>query len=262
MREGLVTGPEHARLGEAARTMLDHGVHAVVVVDERGKPSGVLSDTDLLACAWMSTGPEELEPVRSAAAGDRMSHPILTSDVTAPAGIAAERMREESVSRLVVVRQGKPIGVLSVSDLVAELADAPPERSTVADVMSRGVVAVLPDTTVSQAARVMTERRSRALVVLDAGGRLLGLVTGVDLVRLWEKGVRTPGTIEPLVRPPVTVEPGASIREAADLMLRREAPRLVVVDPAGPRGVPLGLVSTWDVLAELADTRPLWRAPP
>ena len=58
---------------------------------------------------------------------------------------------------------------------------------------------------------------------------------------------------------PITIGPGATLREAADLMLEHEIHRLVVVDPAAPDAVPLGVVATTDIVAEMAEPGSVWR---
>jgi CBS domain-containing protein len=56
-------------------------------------------------------------------------------------------------------------------------------RLTAADIMTRDVVTVRPDTTLRQAAQMMVERRISALPVVDTEGRILGVVSETDLVR-------------------------------------------------------------------------------
>jgi CBS domain-containing protein len=258
MHEGLITCSESTLLGDAARLLVEHQVHAIVVTDGRGTPAGVLSDVDLLSGEWLAMTPEELETMRYMTAGDLMTYPIVTIDVTAPVRIAAERMQEENVSRLVVTVQGKPVGVLSVSDLVASLATKPTGRSSVADVMTRAIVVALPDTPVGAGARAMTQFDSRALVVADQAGTVVGIVTGRDLVPLYEYDVEGK-TLADLMHPPVTVRPDVSLRRAADLMLFHEVFQLVVVDPRHPGGTPLGIVSTSDIVAEMAEVGSVWR---
>ncbi len=255
MREGLITCPELASFGEVARLLAEHRVHALVVTNDDGLPVGVLSDVDLLAGEWLSTDEDDLDVMRRFSAGDLMTHPIVTIDVTAPARIIAERFEEMRVSRLVVTKQGKPVGILSISDLVASLAEPAAERRVVRDVMSRAIVVALGDTPVAAAARAMTQLRSRAIVVADRTGRVMGLVTGHDLIRLhlWDVEART---IAELMRSPVTIGPDETLREAADLMLRHETHPLLVVDPDNPRLMPLGLLSTREIAAEM--TAPVW----
>jgi len=42
-------------------------------------------------------------------------------------------------------------------------------------------------------------------------------------------------------------------------MLEHEIHRLVVVDPAAPDAVPLGVVATTDIVAEMAEPGSVWR---
>lgn len=44
-----VTAPARTTIGELARMMIDAHIHRVVVVDERQRPIGVVSSTDILA---------------------------------------------------------------------------------------------------------------------------------------------------------------------------------------------------------------------
>ena len=56
----------------------------------------------------------------------------------------------------------------------------PPDH--VADVMTRKVVSVHPDTPLGEIVRMLLERDFRALPVVDADNRLLGIITNGDLV--------------------------------------------------------------------------------
>lgn len=57
-----------------------------------------------------------------------------------------------------------------------------------ADVMTTRVVAVEPDTPVSEAARLMLDRRVSALPVVDKMGKVIGVVSDGDLMRRPESG--------------------------------------------------------------------------
>jgi CBS domain-containing protein len=229
----------------------------LVVVDDAGSPQGVISDTDLLAGEWLAVDEQSLATLRSLTARDLMTSPLATIDAAADAADAAARLRAERLSRLVVTHVGESIGVLSTSDLVAALGQTGVGRSTVADVMSRGLVVCRDDTTVTQAARAMTDRRSRSVVVVAADGRPLGVVTGVDLLQ-----GAAEDAVAQLMRPPLTIVASATLREAADVMLERLVHRLLVVDPKAPDAMPVGLVSTADVVAEMAAPGSVWTERP
>jgi len=62
------------------------------------------------------------------------------------------------------------------------------EETFVADVMKRDVLTVTPDTPIKDAARLIVDRHIGCLPVVGAEGRLLGIVTEFDLVRLIAEG--------------------------------------------------------------------------
>ena len=260
MSSPVVSCAARTTLGELATLLAERGVHGLVVLDESGAAAGVVSDTDLLAGEWLATDEESLAAMRSLTAGELMTSPPVTIDADAPVGDAAALLAEQRLARLVVVRGGEPVGVLATSDLVRELGRGHLGRSTVADVMSHGLVACRESATARQAARLMTDRHARALVVVRADGRPLGVVTGTDLLPLVGTGSGGRAVAE-LMHPPITIGPGASLREAADLMLEHEIHRLVVVDPGDPDAVPLGIVATTDLAAEMAEPGSVWRSP-
>jgi CBS-domain-containing membrane protein len=61
-------------------------------------------------------------------------------------------------------------------------------RSTVADVMTRDVVSVRAGTPTADVALLLHDHRIRAVPVLDAEGRLLGVVSEADLMVTLERG--------------------------------------------------------------------------
>lgn len=72
-----------------------------------------------------------------------------------------------------------------------------------ADVMTRDVVTVKADAPIAEAVRLMLDRRISGLPVVDAAGRLIGIVTEGDFLRRAETGTekRRPRWVEFLVGP-------------------------------------------------------------
>ena len=83
------------------------------------------------------------------------------------------------------------------------------------------------------AARLMTEKGKGCLVVVDRGGRPVGILTERDFVRriikedLSPAGVRVSSVMS---KPLVTIGPEVSIHEAAKTMVEHRIRRLAVVD--------------------------------
>ncbi len=258
MRPILITCPPATRLGEAASLLTRHRVHALIVADAAGMPLGVLSDTDLLAGEWLGDKPNNLQVMRGMTAGELMTAPAATIDAARPAAEAAARLRAERIHRLVVTDMDRAVGVIAVSDLVNGLAPRLVQRRTVADAMSYGLVTCREDTPVAAAARAMGERRTRSVVVVSARGEPLGVVTGFDLLAYCGAGDPSE-PVSRVMHRPLTIGPAASLREAADHMLTHHVHRLLVVDPDDPDSMPLGLISTSDIVVEMAASGSVWR---
>ncbi|REJ97201.1 MAG: KpsF/GutQ family sugar-phosphate isomerase [Planctomycetota bacterium] len=101
--------------------------------------------------------------------------------------------------------------------------------------------------------RRVAARRSGAIMITDAGGRLTGFFTDSDLARLFEsrRNEALDGPIgEVMTADPVTVPVGAMISDALDILAERKISELPVLDPDGK---PVGLVDITDLLARGLD---------
>lgn len=260
MHLGVITCTADATLGEVAVMLTQHHVHALVVADRDGRPLGIISDFDVLAGEWLSVDPVSLEAMRTMTAGELMSVPIDTVEADADVGEAAARMQKEQIHRLVVVDGGEPVGVISISDFVAGLAGrVSVERETVGDVMSDAMLVCRDKTPVATAARAMTQAGWRSVLVVGAEGRPLGVASGMDLINFCENDNCGDATVADVMHDPLTIEMSASLRDAADKMIKHHHHRLVVLDPDDPEAVPLGIVSSYDIVAEMARPESPWR---
>jgi CBS domain-containing protein len=78
----------------------------------------------------------------------------------------------------VLDEDGKPLGLVSVRDLVA---DKP--GTTVGERMTQPPATVTADARIAAAARILAGTRYHRLVVVDSAGRAVGMVSSVDMVR-------------------------------------------------------------------------------
>lgn len=105
------------------------------------------------------------------------------------ASVALERMRRAGIRHLVVCDENGPVGVLSDRDVggVGSLRRV----ESVEDVMSRPAVTATPDTTVREASNLLRGRTIGCLPVV-ADGRVVGIVTGTDLLELIGSEIERP----------------------------------------------------------------------
>lgn len=260
MHPGVFTCKATATLGQVATLLNQHNVHALFVTDRDGRITGVITDFDLMAGEWLSKDEESLTVMRKLTAADLMSHPVDSVDLNTPAAEAVTLLLKKKVSRLLVTDNEKPVGILSVADFVASITKSiKSKRQTVGDVMSDAILVCRGKTPVASAAYAMTSSGWRSVLVVDAKGKALGVVSGHDLLRFVKDGVDESLTVRDVMHPALTIDINASLREAADMMIQNHYHRLVVVDKDDPDAFPLGAISTFDIVAEMARSDSVWQ---
>jgi CBS domain-containing protein len=260
MHPGMHTCDSEATLGQVASLLIKYHVHALIVVDHKNHPQGIISDYDLLAGEWLSEQPQGLATMRHLTAGELMSSPIETIDAEISLKIAAHRLIEKDINRLLVTEKGLPVGVISISDFVSSIArEEKPLRETVADVMSDAILVCRDKTPVTSAARTMTQAGWRSVLVVDAKGKSEGVVSGKDLLPYVVSGVDEKLTVRDIMHPALTIDMHAPLREAANLMIQKHNHRLVVIDKNDPQAFPLGVLSSFDIVAEMAKPDSIWQ---
>jgi len=260
MHPGIITCKPSASLGQVAVLLNQHQVHALFVTDRDGRIMGVISDFDLMAGEWLSSDSESLTVMRKLTAADLMTHPVDSVEAGTPLADAVNQFIEKKVSRFLVTDNGKPVGIISLSDFVASIAnEIKSKRDTVADVMSDAILVCRGKTPVASAARAMTSSGWRSVLVVDARGKILGVVSGHDLLRFVKEGLGENLVVRDVMHPALTIDIHASLREAADLMIQNHYHRLVVIDKEDPDAFPLGAISTFDIVAEMARPDSVWQ---
>jgi len=260
MHPGVFTCQPDATLGQVAVLLTQHKVHALIVIDREERPIGIISDYDLLAGEWLSFDDESLSTMRKMTAQDLMSYPVDTVEADMPVAEAAQILIDKDVNRLLVTEENTPVGVISTTDFVASIArNEPSKRDTVADVMSDAILVCRGKTPIVSAARTLMDAGWRSVLVIDAKGKHLGVVSGKDLMPFVENEIDESLTVRDVMHPAYTIRIKASLREAADLMIKKHHHRLIVIDDEDPDAFPLGVVSSFDIVAEMARPGSIWQ---
>src|SRR5688572_12442385 len=215
MHKGLLICSPETSLGKVATLLTEHHVHALLVAEEANQPLGIISDFDLLAGEWLSVDEESLNTMRKLTARDLMTSPIESVERSASVHEVAKRMADRAIHRMLVTGDGKPVGVISISDFVAGIAAQEEiKRETVGDVMSDTFLVCREDNTVLSAARTMTQSGWRSIIVVNSSGKLQGVITGHDLVPLAGKPVDRNTKVSDLMdRNLITTDSHSSLQE-------------------------------------------------
>ncbi len=260
MHPGLLTCQPDATIGQVAVLLTQQHVHALIVADRDGRPIGIISDFDLLAGEWLSADSQSLAAMRHLTAGELMSSPIDTIEAGSLLKEAVQRLIDKDINRLLVTEKGVPAGVISTSDFVSSIAEEENiSRVTVADVMSDAILVCRDKTPLISAARTMNQAGWRSVLVVDARGKPEGVVSGKDLLPYVEIGVDKELTVREIMHSPLTIDIHAGLRKAADLMIQNHYHRLVVIDNDDPTSFPLGIISSFDIVAEMAKPGSAWQ---
>ncbi len=260
MHPGVMTCKPTASLGQVAVLLNQHQVHALFVTDRDGRIMGVIADFDLMAGEWLSSDSESLTVMRKLTAADLMTQPVDSIEANISLAEAVDQFIEKKISRFLVTENEKPVGIISLSDFVASIAsEIKSKRETVGDVMSDAILVCRGKTPVASAARAMTSSGWRSVLVVDAKGKILGVVSGHDLLRFVKEGVGENLSVRDVMHPALAIDIHASLREAANVMIQNHYHRLVVIDKEDPDAFPLGAISTFDIVAEMARPDSVWQ---
>jgi len=115
MTTQLVTVGPDATAVEAAVAMRDNNIGPVLVVED-GQIRGILTDRDITVeavAAGMDT--------RTTKVIDLCTANVQTVTPDTPVSEAVQLMQDNSVRRLPVVENGKPVGIVSLGDLTVDL---------------------------------------------------------------------------------------------------------------------------------------------
>jgi CBS domain-containing protein len=127
----------------------------------------------------------------------------------------------------------------------------------VVDLMTSDVITASPDTPIKAAARLMVRNKVSGLPVVDENTRVVGIITEADFLRLEvaREEAEDPQPVERVEQvmhcSVLTINPDATVTEAARIMVVNDVNRLPVTDTNGKS---LGIISRLDVVA--AFTRP------
>ena len=268
MSPGLVACLPGAALAEVAALMAVNQVHSVVVDADAAR---LITARDVLraALAGATTAEEVLAPeAPSVAPGDTLL-------------AAAVRMVDAAEGHVVVRDRGddRVRGVLSSFDVIAVLAgheprvarivrpaparpaisSGPLSAHVVRDVMHAGIVFCAPVAPLADVARVLVERRTHsAMVWRDAS---MAFVTDMDVVAAAVAGGPRPtaGELASASGGLALVPADAPLDRAAAVVAETAAGHVVVVDGDG---VPVGVLSTLDIVGALAPRNTRFRARP
>lgn len=249
----------------ALQRMLWSGIRHLVVLRE-GDVAGVLSQRDVFERLAMAGEARSLGHASSKqTVGNAMRVPAETVSPDETIGNTARRMADEKLGCMPVVEKGALVGIVTTTDLLAELGMSEQLREITASpdvgsVMTREPVTVLASDRVALAIARMVENGIRHLPVVDENDRVVGILSDRDVrasighprfhltdMRAAEKTVEQIMTANP-----ITLRPDEPILAVVNRLVDERVGALPVVTGDG---MLVGIVSYLDVLRFLRGAR-------
>ncbi len=206
MTPNPITLPTTTPLAQAAAVMADRKLKRLPVVDEQDRLVGMVSRYDLLktVAEGLRQRPSEVVQLPAGApatVGAVMHGGVPTVHADTPLAETLDRLLETEKRRVVVVDDANHVvGIITDGDVIQRAAKRArpgalralidwlgggrrPEElevaargRTAADVMTSPVVTATPEMPIPEAIRLMMAHKIKRLPVVDASGRLVGLV--------------------------------------------------------------------------------------
>ena len=140
MIQPVIVIGESASLEEAARTMLEHRIGCVPVVNEEGEITGIITESDFTAKRrgvpfstfsapqlfgqWMDEQSIDrlYNAARTMTAGEIMRREPVTLTEDDSLAVVLDRMLRHNITRIPVVRNRVPVGIVTRHDLLRLVA--------------------------------------------------------------------------------------------------------------------------------------------
>lgn len=163
---------------------------------------------------------------------------------------ARNTMIKYNISRVVIVKNHKPLGVVTEKDIARFLYEQVPTRQLdeirLDEVMSRDLVTVNPEQDLRHCAKLMLKKQISSLLVVDDKNNLKGIFTKTDLTTAYiEHFALVHKVQEFMTKKVITVAPDEPVHSAMLLMSGNQISRVVVSE----KGRQVGIITGRDLLA-------------
>jgi CBS domain-containing protein len=221
-RKVMTTTPETTMI-QAAKTMGEKHIGSLIVVKFK-TPVAIVTERDLLSRVLACN-----LDLKKTLVGQVMSYPLIKICPTFEIREAARTMINKK-GRLVVFVCGKLAGIITVSDLIRDMPEAPETSLVVDDFMTKEIVSVNEDDTVLTVAGIMGKKRVGSVIV-TRDGKPAGIFTERDLLSTFiVHGTPLDTQVGEACSAPLKTAPaGISIHEAAKIMAAQHVRRLPIM---------------------------------
>ena len=178
-----------------------------------------------------------------------MTKKVITCTSTDTLLQVQQLMVNNNISRVVIVDENKPVGIITRRDvinfLVADKSKRGIEEIKAEEVMTKKLITAKRKTPISNIAETMAKKDISSVIIVDGKGKLGGIVTKSDITA-WYGAVKGAYKVQEfMTAKPVTVKPSQSVFLVASLMAEHAISRVIVV--ADKENKPAGIITEADM---------------
>ena len=224
-------GPSET-VARAAMMMSERNISCIIITDNE-EIVGILTETDLLNKTVVKG-----QDTRKIRVTEIMSSPVETAPSDLSVLDAGAMMEAKHIKRLPILDEGKLAGIVTQTDLTHVITSYGMWRE-VSEIMSQDVAVIQRDTTIAQAAEIMSSQKISSIVVMDKDN-IAGVITERDLLKRVVAVNRNPVNTkaEEIMSSPVySIPSNYSVFSASRTMENMNVRRLVVVENEKIRGI-------------------------
>ena len=157
---------ENEQVGHARNLMLSHGISRVVVVDENGKPVGMVTEKDLTR-KLKGNGPKwKSRPIDKISIRRIMSTDPITATPNDEIHTAIELLIRNNVGSIPIVDDDGLAGIITKTDLMKVYTDKLKGKWKVSDLMTGDVITVNENHTIAHVIDTMEKNKVGKIVVI------------------------------------------------------------------------------------------------
>ena len=180
MNEEVILAEENEQISHARNLMLKHGYSRILVVDQEGKPVGILTEKDLTR-KMRSNGPKWKRRTIDKISIRRVMTPnLVTLTPFREVQEAVELMIKNDISSVPVVDGDEVVGIITKSDLMEFYRQKFTGKWKVSDLMTSEVITVNENHSIGHVIGIMEDQKiGKVIVVRD--NEPVGIITSANI---------------------------------------------------------------------------------
>ena len=179
---------------------------------------------------------------------DDLASRIITVDTNDTLNNARDIMLKKNISRIVVVRNSDPVGIITekrIGSFLYNNVERSLDEIKNFEVMKSPLFLIKNDKNIQECAKIMLEKKISSLFVVDNRKTIQGIITKSDLVRRYSEECQGINFISDYMTKKIhTVLPSHSLHKVISIMLRNRISRVIV----SRDNKPVGIITSRDLM--------------